>query len=66
MGMEQFPGESQLLVEEEMHIRRSPLIPSPPDVRETFSKPSECSRKNKGNNKVMEMFVSMKTEMEER
>ena len=44
--MEQFPGESQLLVEEEMHNRRSPLIPSPPDVRETFSEPTECFRNN--------------------
>ena len=37
VGMEQFPRKSQLPVEEEMHNRRSPLIPSPPDVKETFS-----------------------------
>ena len=64
--MEQFPGESQLPVEEEMHNRRSPLIPSPPDVREPFFEPLECSRNNQGNNEIMEMFVSMKAEMEER
>ena len=66
VGMEQFPEESQLPVEEEMHNRRSPLILSPPDVRETFSKPTEWSRNNQGNTEIMEMMVSMKKEMEER
>ena len=36
VGMEQILKESQLPVEDEMHNRRSPLIHSPPDVRETF------------------------------
>ena len=36
VGIEQIPEESQLPVEEEMHNIRSPLIPSPPYVKETF------------------------------
>ena len=60
VGMKQFPRESQLPVEEEMHNRRSL------DVRETFSEPAKCSRNNQGNTEIMEMLVSMKTEMEER
>ena len=66
LGMEQIPNEDQFLVEDEMHNRRSPLIPSPPNVRETFSKPVECSRSNQGNAEIMEMLVSMKKEMEAR
>ena len=45
---------------------RSPLINSPPDVRETFSELAECSRSNEGNAKIMNMLVSIKIEMEER
>ena len=66
VGIKQFPEESQLPVEEEMHNRRSPLIPSPPNVRETFSELEKFSRNNQGNTKIMEMLVSMKKEMEER
>ena len=66
LGMEQIPNEGQLPVEDEMHNRRSPLIPSPPHVRETFYKPAECSRSNQGNAGIMDMLVSMKKEMEER
>ena len=36
LGMEQIPGEGQLLAEDEMQSIRSPLIHSPPDVRQTF------------------------------
>ena len=64
--MEQIPDEGQMLVEDEMHNRISPLIPSPPDVRETFSEPTECSRRNQGNAEIMDMLVSMKKEMGER
>ena len=64
--MEQIPNEDQLLVEDEMHNKRSPLIPSPSDVRETFFELAECSRSNQGNAEIMEMLVSMKNEMEER
>ena len=65
--MEQIPKESQFPVEDEMHNRISLLIPSPPNVRETSSEPSECSRSNQGNAKIMDMLVvSMKKEMEER
>ena len=64
--MEQIPDEGQLPVEDEMHSIRSPLSHSPPDVRETFSEPVECSRSNQGNVEIMDMLVSMKKEMEER
>ena len=66
LGMGQIPEESQLPIEEEMHNRRSPILHSPPNVRETFSEPAECSRSNQGNDEIMEMLVSMKKEMEER
>ena len=66
VGMEQIPEESQLPVDDEMHNRRSPLIHSPPNVRETFSEPAKCSRSNQGNVEIMDMLVSMKKEMEER
>ena len=66
LGMEQIPGDGQLLVENEMKTRSSPLIHSPPDVRQNFSEPVECSRSNEGNTEIMEMLVSMKKEMEER
>ena len=45
---------------------RSPLIHSPPDAREIFFEPTECSRNNQGNKEIMEMLVSMKKEMEEK
>ena len=64
--MEQIPDEGQLPADEEMQSRRSPLIHSPLDVRENFSKPAECSRSNQGNTEIMEMLVSMKKEMQER
>ena len=66
LGMGQIPEESQLPTEEEIQIRRSPIIHSPPNVRETFSEPAECSRRNQGNAEIMEMLVSMKKEIEER
>ena len=64
--IEQFPGESQLLVEDEFQSRISPVFQSPPHIRENFSKPAECSKGNTGNKEIMEMLVSMKKEMEER
>ena len=66
VGMKQIPEESQLPVEDEMHKRRSPLIPSPPNVKEIFSALAKCSRSNQGNAEIMDMLVSMKKEMEER
>ena len=66
LGMEQIPDEGQLLVEDEMHSRRSPLSHSPLNVREIFSEPTECSRSNQGNKEIMDMPVSMKKEIEER
>ena len=42
------------------------MINSPPDVREIFSEPVECSRSNEGNAEMMNMLVSIKKEMEER
>ena len=64
--MGKIPMESQLPTKEEMHSRRSPIIHSPPNVRETVSELAECSRRNQGNAELMEMLVSMKKEMEER
>ena len=64
--MEQIPDEGQLTVEDEMQSRRSPLIHSPPDVKENFFEPAECSRSNQANKEIMEMLVSMKKEIEER
>ena len=49
-----------------MHNIRSPLIPSPLDVRETFFEPAKCSRNNQVNTEIMEMLVSIETEMEKR
>ena len=66
LGMEQIPEEGQLPTEEEMQNRRSPFFHSPPDVRENFCEPVECSKSNQGNAEIMEMLVSMKKEMEER
>ena len=66
LGMEQIPYKGQLPVEEEMQRRRSPLIHSPPEVRQAFVQPAECSRSNQGNTEIMEMLVSIKKKMEER
>ena len=60
LRMEQIPGEGQLPAEDEMQSRRSPLIHSLPDVRQTFSEPAECSGSNQGNAEIMEMLVLMK------
>ena len=49
-----------------MQNRRSPLIHSPLEERQTFVEPVECSRSKQGNTKIMEMLVSIKKEMEER
>ena len=66
IGMEQIPVGSQLSSEEEMQNIRSPVINSPPDVREKISEPAKCSRSNEGNAEIMNMLVSIKKEMEER
>ena len=41
LGMGQIPEESQFPIEEEMQNRRSPILHSHPNVRETFSAPAE-------------------------
>ena len=66
LGMEHILDEGQLLAEDEMQSRRSPLIHSPPEVRNNVSEPVECSKSNQGNTEILEMLVSMKKEMEER
>ena len=66
VGMEQIPVGGQLPSEDKMQNIRSPLINSPPNVRETFSEPAECSRSNEGNAEIMNMLVSIKKEMEKR
>ena len=64
--MEQIPVGDQLPSEDEMQNGRSPMINYPPDVRETFSEPTKCSRSNEVNAEIMNMLVSIKKEMEER
>ena len=66
LGMEQIPDQGQLPVEDEIHSRRSLLSHSLPDVRKTFFEPAECSRRNQGNAKIIDMLVSVNKEMEER
>ena len=66
VGMEKILEEAQLLVEDEVHSRISPVFQSIPHVRENFSEPVECSKGNTRNKEIMEMLVSMKKEMEER
>ena len=66
VGMEQILDGGQLPSEDEIQNRRSLVINSPPDVRETFYEPTECSRRNEGNAEIMNMLVSIKKEMEER
>ena len=66
VGMEQIPDWGQLPSENEIQNRRSPVINSPPDVRETFYEPAKCSRINEGNPEIMNMLVSIKKEMDER
>ena len=66
IGMEQIPDEGQFPTEDEMQGRRSLTIHSPPDVKDNFYGPAECSKSNQGNAKIIEMLVSMKKEMEER
>ena len=64
--MEQFLEEAQLPVKDEFQGRISPVLQSPPHVRENFSEPAECSKGNTGNKEIMEMLISMKKEMEKR
>ena len=66
VGMEQYPEEAQLLVKDEFQSRISPVLQSPPHVRENFSESAEYFKGNIGNKEIMEMLVSMKNEMEER
>ena len=66
VGMEQIPLGGQLPYKDEMQNRRSPVINSPPDVRETFYEPAECLRRNEGNAEIMNMLVPIKKEMKER
>ena len=49
LGMERILGEGQVPAENEMQSRRSPLIHSPPEARQTFFEPTECSKCNQGN-----------------
>ena len=66
VGVEQIPVGGQLPSEDEMQNRRSPLINSPTDLRETFYEPVEFSRSNEGNVEIMNMLVSIMKEIEER
>ena len=64
--MEQILDGGQLPSKDEMLNRRSLVINSPPDIRETFYELAGCSRSNEGNAEIMNMLVSLKKEMEER
>ena len=44
----------------------SPLSHSCPHVRGNFPEPTESSRRNEGTIEIMEMFILMKKEMEDR
>ena len=66
VGMEQILVGGQLPSGDEIQNKRSPVISSPPNVRETFSEPVKCSRSNEENVDIMNMMVSIKKEMEER
>ena len=52
--------------EEEMPFRMSPMSLPGPKMREDFPKLAESSRKDAGNNEIMEMLRSIKKDMEER
>ena len=49
LGMEQIPREGQLPAKDKTQRRRSLLIHSPLEVRQTFVEPAECSRSNQEN-----------------
>ena len=58
--MEQIPVGGQLPSEDKLQNIRSPLINSPPDLRETFADPTECSRSNEENAEIMNIPVNKK------
>ena len=49
-----------------MPFRMSPISPLRPEMREDFPKLEESSRKDVGNNEIVEMLRSIKKDMEER
>ena len=51
--------------EEEMPFRMSPMSPPGPEMREDFLELAESSRKDAGDNEIMEMLRSIKKDMEE-
>ena len=54
------------LEEEEIPFRMSSVSPLGPEMREDFPELGESSRKDAGNNEIMEMLRSIKQDMEER
>ena len=64
--METVPEQIPLVEEEETPFRMSPMSPPGPEMREDFPKLAESSRKDAGNNEIMEMLRSIKKDMEER
>ena len=64
--METIPEQIPLVEEEDMPFKMSPMSPPGPEMREDFPKLAESSRKDAGNNEIMEMLRSIKKYMEER
>ena len=64
--IENFLERASPAEEEELQFRMSPWSHSGPDLRENFTKPVESSRRNAGNDEILEMLIAMKKETEER
>ena len=64
--MEIVPEHIPPAEEEEMPFRISPMSPPGHEMREDFPELAESSRKDVGNNEIMEMLRSIKKDMEER
>ena len=64
--MEIVPEQIPLEEEEEMPFKMSPMSPPGPEMREDFPELAESSRKDAGNNEIMELLRSIKKDMEER
>ena len=65
-GMETIPEQIPPVEEEEMPFRMSPMSPPGPEMREDFLELAKSSRKDAGNNEIMEIPRSIKKVMEER
>ena len=64
--METVPEQIPPAEEEEMPFRMCPMSPPGSEMREDFPELAESSRKDVGNNEIMEMLRSIKKDMEVR